>query len=213
VAIFIAMETTCSKCGLNPPYNRYSKQCLECKKKYNYEWRKQKGVTEHEKVKMQNYYYSNRERLIKYATDYNQSNPDKVKVYRSKPSDKKKKMSRIYSLLHNVLKSKDKTKNSKTEELLGYTAKKLRDHLNNFNSDWDGMHIDHKIPVDWFDDNTPLHIINHLDNLWLVESKYNLEKQARWCNFPSKEYLEIAKQYLISYDITGTNSNISEEKL
>ena len=197
------METTCSKCGLNPPYNHYSRQCVECRKKYNYEWRKQKGVTEHEKVKMENYYYSNREKLIKYATDYNQANP----------SDKKKKMSRIYSLLHNVLKSKDKTKNSKTEELLGYTAKKLRDHLNNFNNDWDGMHIDHKIPVDWFDDNTPLHIINHLDNLWLVESKYNLEKQARWCNFPSKEYLEIAKQYLISYDITGTNINISEEKL
>ena len=213
MAIFIAMETTCSKCGLNPPYNRYSKQCIECKKKYNYEWRKQKGTTEHEKVKMQNYYYSNRERLIKYATDYNQSNPDKVKVYRSKPSDKKKKMSRIYSLLHNVLKSKDKTKNSKTKELLGYTAKELRDHLNNFNSDWDGMHIDHKIPVDWFDDDTPLYIINHLDNLWLVESKYNLEKQAKWCNFPSKEYLEIAKPYLISYDTTGTNSNIPEEKL
>jgi len=200
------METTCSKCGLNPPYNRNSKQCIECRKKYNYEWRKQKGTTEYERTKSKDYYYLNREKLIKYSIDYQKANPDKVKAYESKPSDKKKKMSRIYSLLHNVLKSKDKTKNAKTKELLGYTAKELRNHLNNFNSDWNGMHIDHKIPVNWFDNNTPLSEINHLDNLWLVEGKYNLEKQDRWCNVPSKEYLEIAKQYLIGYDVTEKNS-------
>ena len=199
------MEILCSKCGLNPPYNHYSRQCVECRKKYNYEWRKQKGVTEHEKVKAKEYYYSNREKLIKYSTDYQKANPDKVKAYESKPSDKKKKMNRIYSLLHNVLKSKDKTKNAKTKELLGYTAKELRDHLNTFNSNWNGMHIDHKIPINWFDNNTPLTVINHLDNLWLVEGKYNLEKQDKWCNVPSKEYLEIAKQYLIGYDVTGKN--------
>jgi hypothetical protein len=105
-----------------------------------------------------------------------------------------------------IIESKDKTKNAKTKELLGYTPKELRNHLNNFNSDWNGMHIDHKIPVNWFDNNTPLSVINHLDNLWLVEGKYNLEKQDRWCNVPSKEYLEIAKQYLIGYDVTGKNS-------
>lgn len=193
---------------MNPPYNNYSKQCIECRKKYNYKWRKQKGVTEYEKVKMENYYYSNREKLIKYAINYAKLNPDRIKSYQSKPSDKKKKMSRIYSLIHNVLKSKNKTKNLKTKELLGYTAKELRDHLNTFSNNWEGMHIDHKIPVEWFDDNTPLSIINHLDNLWLVESKYNLEKQDRWCNIPNKGYLEIAKQYLIGYDTTGTNSNI-----
>jgi len=211
MAIFIVMETICSKCGLNPPYNHYSKQCLECKKKYNYKWRKQKGVTEHEKVKLKNYYYSNREKLIKYAIHYQKVNPDKIKAY--KPSDKKKKMNRIYSLIHNVLKSKDKIKISKTKELLGYTAKELRDHLNTFNNDWSGMHIDHKIPVDWFNDDTPLYIINHLDNLWLVESKYNLEKQDKWCNIPNKEYLEIAKQYLIGYDTTRTNRTVSKTEL
>lgn len=207
------METTCSKCGLNPPYNHYSRQCVECRKKYNYEWRKQKGITEHEKVKMQNYYYSNREKLIKYATDWGKANPDKVRINNNKPSDKKKKMGRIYSLITNVLKSKDKIKNSKTKELLGYTAKELRNHLNTFSDDWSGMHVDHKIPVSWFDDNTPLSIINHLDNLWLVESKYNLEKQAKWCNIPSKEYLETAKQYLTGYDITRTNINIQKKEL
>jgi len=202
------MDKICSKCGINPPYNKYSSQCIECKKKYNYEWRKQKGVTEHEKVKLKNYYYSNREKLIKYATEYNKTNPNKVKIYRSKPSDKKKKMNRIYSLIHNVLKSKDKIKTSKTKELLGYTAKELRNHLNTFSNNWEGMHIDHKIPVDWFNDDTPLHVINHLDNLWLVESKYNLGKQDKWCNIPSQEYLKIAKPYLIGYDTTGENINV-----
>jgi hypothetical protein len=211
VEIFITMEILCSKCGLNPPYNHYSKQCIECKKKYNYKWRKQKGITEHEKVKNKNYYYSNREKLIKYATAWSKANPDKVRINNNKPSIKKSKYNRIYSLIHNTLKSKNLKKNSKTKELLGYTAKDLRDHLNKFSNIWDNMHIDHKIPVDWFDDDTPLYIINHLDNIWLVESKYNLEKQDKWCNIPNESYLSIAKQYLMSYEYRRKNCHLPKK--
>ena len=211
VAIFITMEILCSKCGLIPPYNKYSRQCINCRKEYNYKWRKQKGVTEHEKAKAENYYYSNREKIIKYATNYNKQNPDKIKIYRSKPSIKKSKYNRIYSLIHNTLKSKDLKKNAKTKELLGYTAKDLRDHLNKFSNIWDNMHIDHKIPVDWFDDDTPLYIINHLDNIWLVESKYNLEKLDKWCNIPNESYLSIAKQYLMGYEYRRKNCHFSKK--
>jgi len=194
------MEKTCSKCQKNPPYNSYSRQCLECKKQYNYKWRKKTGITKSDKKRALNYYHSNKDRIIEYSKKYIQEHHEKVKKYQ-KNSYEKRKWNRIYSLIHNTLKSKGLNKVTKSSILLGYTAKELKEHLNKQSEDWNNKHIDHKIPISWFKDNTPLSIICHLENLHLVDKKYNLEKQDKWCNIPNKEYLELAKPYLIGYEI------------
>jgi hypothetical protein len=190
------MKTICSKCGLNPPYNQYSNQCIECRKKYNYEWRKKKGITEHEKQKCLLYYYGNKDKISVKMKEWKKNNPEKIKQYRLNPSPTRKKRNRIYTLIHSILNNKGIKKNCKSEKLLGYKVNDLKIHLDKYSEDWSGLHIDHKIPVNWFKKDTPLNIICHLDNLHLVKSRYNLIKQDKWCDIPSKEYLELAKPYL-----------------
>jgi hypothetical protein len=60
----------------------------------------------------------------------------------------------------------------------------------------DGFHVDHKIPITWFFEDTPIYIINHLDNLQLLPSIDNLSKLNRYCHIVSNDFLQLAKNYI-----------------
>lgn len=59
-------------------------------------------------------------------------------------------------------------------------------------------HIDHKIPKTWFKPNTSKLIINHLDNLQVIDAEYNLKKSNYWADPVCSEYLEMVKPYIKS---------------
>jgi hypothetical protein len=57
-------------------------------------------------------------------------------------------------------------------------------------------HIDHKVPKNWFKVGSPKKIINHLDNLQVIDAQYNLSKGDRWSDPIPQSFLELARPYL-----------------
>jgi hypothetical protein len=76
-------------------------------------------------------------------------------------------------------------KESSTFELLKYTPEDFKNHIESLFTDgmsWDNYgkwHVDHIIPVSKFDKNTPLFIINSLDNLQPLWALENLSKSNK----------------------------------
>jgi plasmid maintenance system killer protein len=115
-------------------------------------------------------------------------NPDRKFI-----EDSKKIRKKLYSMLQRTLNC---TKSSKTEELLGYTPKDLKNHIENHknwslikNNEW---HLDHIFPIiafikyKIFDPK----IINNLDNLQPLQNKENLSKGDKYCEIEFEQYLE-----------------------
>tara|TARA_R110002153_G_scaffold167612_1_gene320291 strand:+ start:15 stop:593 length:579 start_codon:yes stop_codon:yes gene_type:complete len=56
--------------------------------------------------------------------------------------------------------------------------------------------IDHKVPKSWFLISTPKYLINHLDNLHVIDRKYNRSKLNRWSDPVQSEYLDKIRPYV-----------------
>jgi hypothetical protein len=82
-------------------------------------------------------------------------------------------------------------KSQTTFKLLGWTTDDLVNKLGE-----KGENLDHKIPISWFKDNTPVNIIWNLNNLQWVSERYNKTKRNSWRDDVNLEYLELVKNYL-----------------
>lgn len=126
-------------------------------------------------------------------------NPQKIKEYRQKYSKSescklhrknwynsvKKKSPHILAwrtILTNSLKRLGKNKEDETIKLLGYSPIELKTHIESLfleGMSWDNYgewHIDHIIPVSQFDSDTPVDIVNSLENLQPLWAYENLSK-------------------------------------
>lgn len=89
-------------------------------------------------------------------------------------------------LIYRTLRYQGKGKDSKTVELLGYTAKQLREHIESLFEEgmsWSNhgeWHIDHKRPLSSFPPDTHPSIVNALDNLQPLWAIDNYRKHAKW---------------------------------
>ena len=57
-------------------------------------------------------------------------------------------------------------------------------------------HIDHMVPKSWFLVRTPKYLINHLDNLQVIDEDYNKSKLNKWSDPVSSEYLDKIRPYI-----------------
>lgn len=85
----------------------------------------------------------------------------------------------------NTIKRLGTSKEGKTNELLGYSALDLKEHIEkqftygmSWNN-WGEWHIDHIKPVSRFDKSEKMSIINSLDNLQPLWAKDNLTKSNK----------------------------------
>jgi hypothetical protein len=78
-------------------------------------------------------------------------------------------------------------------KLIGYTPQDFVDRLGERKP---GFDIDHKIPITWFNEEAPLSIIWHLDNLQWIETKQNRAKGNRRMHPVTEEYWNVALPYL-----------------
>lgn len=139
-------------------------------------------------LKEKNKSYRNDSKNKEKQKEWRLNNPDKIKSYRKKylnsekvsehrnnwyKSIKKRKPYLLAwrSVLTNTLKRFNKKKEGETIKLLGYSALQLKEHIENLfleGMSWDNYgewHIDHKKMVSSFDPETPMYIVNSLDNL------------------------------------------------
>lgn len=180
------------------------------KKKYREEvWTKEKHAAycakryETHKEYSKEYYLENREAIIDRVTTH--LNKPGVRQNNNKRISERRATDEVFNLKCRIRTALRKslrglTKTSKTFDLLGYTKDDLYSHLakdiTKFKEQNIIYHLDHKIPIDWFELEAPQHIINALDNLQILCAKDNLNKNMNFAHPVCESFAIIAIQYI-----------------
>lgn len=153
------------------------------------------------------YYHNNKETVLqklKEKPSYHKTNPEYYKEYRENNKEKlneyykkwRKNNKPAYSLRIQVwwwIKKKGLEKNKKTETLLGYSfndfEQKIGKPINN-------QQLDHKIPLSWFKEKTPISILFHLENLHYIDANLNKTKSNTYCHPISENYKNIIIEHI-----------------
>lgn len=100
--------------------------------------------------------------------------------------------------LHAMLNGRVKA--GRTSEVLGFTSeqlfKRLEDEITVYKMYGIKYELDHKIPYQWFKDDTPISISSHLDNLQMLEAGENLNKNWFYPSPVPTSYLELIRDYI-----------------
>lgn len=191
--------------------NNRCKECCSIRNKKRYQEKK-------EIIKQQTskYYYDNKDILLEkqkiiskkfrehnpnWSKEYKEKNKEKIKKYLKEYQEKNQKPKyhsnskfRYNKITSNNIRSFLKgKKNEKTEDLLKYTYEDFKEKIGEIPI---GYHIDHKIPISWFKEDTPINIIWNLENLQITTSQYNLKKSNTHSDKVSEFYLKIAINHL-----------------
>jgi hypothetical protein len=215
----------CTKCKKNKPLKEFSKnqkQCKICKNSFykdNKEYIKSKSkqyyidnkdpISESRKL----YYQQNKESRNLYQRGYGIVNKGKILEYKRKYYFKNKK--KIKSYVNEWTKNKYKNDEkfrintklnlqiikylhqhqniTKLPLILGYNVEEFIERIGTPKK---GFDIDHKVPLSWFKETTPIHIIWDLRNLQIITKKENRSKGNKF-NHPIEEsYKKIILEHL-----------------
>lgn len=170
---------------------QYSNNRYYNNKEYHSEW-------------MKKYYQENKEQIILKSKQYKINNPKYSKEYYLNNKEKIFKnikeweynnphIRRWRNLLNNTI---NFNKTDSTESLLGYNYQQLKEYLESQGMDWDKHQIDHKIPVSWFEENTPPHVVNDLRNLQPLLPEVNKNKSNTFGDLVPFSYIYDIEQYI-----------------
>jgi len=183
----------CKKCNVNKEESEFGFY-YKTKDKLNYQCKICK-ICKSEYYKSRKYdrrlYQHNYKRLI---TDERKEYLKKyLKIYRKIHNSTHKEARRMNIMVRRALKYKNETKVLKSKEILGWTKEQFIDKIGKIQASHD---IDHKIPISWFLKDTPVSIINHLDNLQQILSIDNRKKRNSYYDNVPDSYLKMAKLHL-----------------
>jgi len=195
---------TCKKCNVEKELNLFNKNkskvdglhiwCKECSSNLNkirYE-SQSKSIKE----KTSEYYYSNKDIILpklkiyreqdeikikqkSYIKNWVKDNIDSYRQYQNDYTKKRRKNDPRFKTICDLRSQinayfQNKIKNERTEVLLGYNYEEF---INRIGIKDPNQEIDHKIPINWFLNETPIDIIWDLDNLQLTTKEYNRTKK------------------------------------
>jgi hypothetical protein len=187
---------------------RYQPKCKECVNEEMFLYR-EKNIQNRKKYDKE-YYDKNKDKILNNKKIYHKENKENIlvkkKIYRDKPESKiiqkeyrvnnRKHINELQSkyrkenphiiawrsVLYRVIKQFDTKKEQHTIDMLGYSAKDLKQYMESLfvegmtwanHGEWE---IDHITPVSSFSDDTPLYIVNALTNLQPLWKDENREK-------------------------------------
>jgi len=87
-----------------------------------------------------------------------------------------------------------KNKKDRTFSTLGYTKDNLIEWLGGYPGINDA--IDHKVPVSWFVNDTPISIISHYKNLQILSKSDNSKKSNSYADIIDYDFYEISIDYI-----------------
>lgn len=156
----------------------------------------------------------NKESLKIDRDEYVKKNYKKVKDANKNWASNKLKTDPEFRLKNNMrllLRGFARDKRIRTSKKLGYNHEQLLEALGRYPEF--GEHIDHKIPVSWFNDMSIPHIINDLRNLQILDAKENSTKNNKRCHPVLIEYFELIKQYIKPQYLTKIKINGNSNSL
>jgi hypothetical protein len=182
-------------------YQENKEEYLEYRKTYNSE--NEDNIKQYEK----SYYKANKKAVLNRGKEFRQNNPtygkewfqnnkQKVAILSQKYREQYPHRYRWRQLLSDTIQRLNQTKKDSTHKLLNYSALELKEHLDKQGMDWDFHQIDHKIPLSWFEDNTPPHIVNDLRNLQPLSPSTNQSKLNKYMDKVDEEYLVEILDYI-----------------
>lgn len=182
--------------------NNRCKSCCNARMKKRY-------INNKERLKEQtrNYYHNNKVKRKEYQKSkpsYCKKNPQYYKEYREKNNDKLKEYYRkwrkdnktSYALRIQVwwwIKKRGIAKNTRTEDLLGYSFKEFEEKIG---KPLNNQHLDHKVPLSWFKSHTPISLLFNLENLHYIEAKQNKEKSNCYRHPITEDFKKQIKGYI-----------------
>lgn len=187
----------CSKCESYKEFEFFTKNkenLLEYKKEYykdnkdNYLERskyQRENNPEYLSQYLKNWREENKDYSKKYIKNWWLLNPDKRREYWVNMRINKPHYIAWRSSLRLALDRMGKEKNGHTIDLLGYTPSDLCNHMEYLFMDgmswdnWGEWHIDHIHSISKFNKNTPMCIVNSLDNLQPLWASDNLSKSNK----------------------------------
>lgn len=174
---------------------RYTKNReIELKKKRDYDNKNRETIREkarkrYNPEKAKEYYLNNKEIILKRNKEWIENNKEYFRYLNSENTKKWLKNNPHVvvwrQILYRTVRSFGKVKESSTQDILGYTADELKIHIeslfvNGMSWDnWGEWHIDHIIPLNFFDKETPIHIVNSLSNLRPLWAEENLKRSKK----------------------------------
>lgn len=176
------------------------RQCKECKKSSSRATNKERCIRYRLKHPVETKQQSKawRESNSKYSIDYYHKNKAKWLERTARYSKKKYHNDPVYRLKRILstqiwcfLSEREKTNN--TRLILGYTPQELIDKIGVKQVNFE---LDHKIPISWFSENTPVCVIWHMDNLQWIASAENREKSNKRASPVAEQYLKIALPHI-----------------
>jgi hypothetical protein len=182
-------------------YQENKEEYTEYRKTYNSE--NEDKIKQYEK----SYYILNKETVLNRGKKFRENNPTygkkwfqdnkgKVAVLSQKYREQYPHRYRWRQLLSDTVQRLNQTKKDSTHKLLNYSALELKEHLDRQGMDWNFHQIDHKIPLSWFEDYTPPHIVNDLRNLQPLSPSTNQSKLNKYMDKVDKEYLVEILDYI-----------------
>jgi hypothetical protein len=198
----------CTKCSVEKLLNDFSKDkskgdgfsswCKECVNQKGKDWYLQNKEKHLEYAREYNktWVQDNDEHIKKYGKEYRQNNKEKIRQTEKLYKEKNNHISRWRDILRSTLKRFHRGKTGSTQTLLGYSAQELKEHLDKQGMNWETDHIDHIIPLSWFKEDTPIHIVNDLRNLKPLSAQENLKKSNKFGFMKDCSYINDIEKYL-----------------
>jgi hypothetical protein len=174
--------------------NGLSSRCKQCANDYH--------LLNKDKINKyhQNHYKDNTDAHKQRAAKWKKENSEYWKAHMKQYHIKNKKENpHVYKwrdLLWDSVKRLGKSKEASTHSLLKYSALELKEHLDKQNMNWKTDHIDHKIPISWFKNETPAYIANDLRNLQPLNATDNIQKGNFHSHNINIEYYQIVIDYI-----------------
>lgn len=168
---------------------------IELMKKSEYDIKNRESINEkarkkYNPEKASKYYLKNKERIRKKNKEWIEKNKEYFREANNKNTTKWLKNNPHVvvwrQILYRTIRKFNKIKESSTQKILGYSALDLKNHIENLFTEgmswhnWGEWHIDHIIPLNSFDSETPIHIVNSLSNLRPLWAEENLKRARKY---------------------------------
>jgi hypothetical protein len=175
----------------------YAAMCKSCWDKYWSNWyhneRSEESINKQKLRSKRNYIIYNESGVFPSGKTIKQSRKERSERYKPKRNKRKNERYRTEP-------------DFKFKTLIMQHLKGVKNR-EDFNNLWDDVrevydffgityHIDHLIPKNWFINKTPMELINHIDNLQVIDADYNISKQDRWSDPVPSDYLDKIRPYI-----------------